>query len=178
MNLPDGWFADDDIAVYRSLYEQVPDDGWTIELGCFLGRSICSVADIVRRKKLHVYVVDTFKGTHTPDEAWAFEKYKERDIKEEFCVNAFRHGLDGLVAPLEMTTLEAAKMLPNRFFDLIFIDADHSYEAVKADILAYQPKLKKNHIFAGDDYTRESVISAVNELLIVRKEASLWISQS
>lgn len=36
--------------------------------------------------------------------------------------------------------------------DLIFIDADHSYEATTADIEAWRPHLKSNGILAGHDY--------------------------
>lgn len=37
-------------------------------------------------------------------------------------------------------------------FDLIFIDADHSYDAVKQDIEVWYPKLKKGGIICGHDY--------------------------
>jgi len=37
-------------------------------------------------------------------------------------------------------------------FDFVFIDADHTYESVKKDILAWYPKVKKGGIIAGHNY--------------------------
>ena len=54
----------------------------------------------------------------------------------------------------------------NKYFDFIYVDGDHSYEAVLADLLAWYPKLKKFGVMCGDDYGHPSglgVIKAVNE---------------
>jgi len=42
--------------------------------------------------------------------------------------------------------------LPDQFFDLIYVDANHHYESVKHDILISLPKLKQNGIICGHDY--------------------------
>ena len=62
-------------------------------------------------------------------------------------------------------------------FDLIFIDADHSYEAVREDIIAWWPKVKNGGIISGHDYQMGTpgVIAASNELLgYVRVTGSCW----
>jgi hypothetical protein len=57
--------------------------------------------------------------------------------------------------------------------DFVYIDADHSYIAVKKDIAAWAPKMKKGGILAGHDYgSHESVRQAVQELLGDR--ANVW----
>lgn len=67
---------------------------------------------------------------------------------------------------------EAAKNFPDEYFDLIYIDADHSYEGVKKDLEAWWPKVKKGRFFTGDDYGEQhapvvgvkfEVIRAVDE---------------
>jgi len=42
--------------------------------------------------------------------------------------------------------------LPDKYFDLIYVDANHHYEHVKHDILICLPKLKENGIICGHDY--------------------------
>lgn len=47
---------------------------------------------------------------------------------------------------------DIADTFENEFFDFVYIDAWHSYEAVKADLEGWWPKLKKGGLFAGDDF--------------------------
>jgi predicted O-methyltransferase YrrM len=51
--------------------------------------------------------------------------------------------------------------------DMVFIDADHKYEIVIADIRAWLPKVKPGGILCGHDYRRpgDDVNRAVDELL-------------
>ncbi len=48
----------------------------------------------------------------------------------------------------------AVKHFPNDYFDLIYIDADHTYSGCLADIENWYPKLKKGKFLTGDDYVR------------------------
>ena len=47
---------------------------------------------------------------------------------------------------------EAAVSFADDYFDLIYIDGNHSYEYVKADIASYLPKVKPGSFITGDDY--------------------------
>ena len=49
-------------------------------------------------------------------------------------------------------SVEAAKRFTDESLDFVYLDADHSYEAVRDDIAAWWPKLKPGGLFAGDDY--------------------------
>ena len=46
----------------------------------------------------------------------------------------------------------AAGLFPAGLFDLVFIDADHRYEAVRADIAAWRPRVRRGGILCGHDY--------------------------
>jgi len=155
--LPDGWFHDGDIKQYRSLAEQVPNNGSIIELGVWKGRSLCSIADIINRKNLKVFAVDTFKGT--PGEDKEHKEAKKIDLRKVFEENMRKFGI--AVQIYAMTTDEAAEKITDKF-DLIFIDADHSFEAITKDLANWVPKCKG--IIAGHDYEKDSIKKAVDKI--------------
>lgn len=51
-----------------------------------------------------------------------------------------------------MDSLAASQQFDDRSLDFVYIDADHSYEGCKRDILAWAPKVKSGGILAGHDY--------------------------
>ena len=69
-----------------------------------------------------------------------------------------------------MTSLEAVELFEDGELDLVFIDADHSYEGCIADIRAWMPKIKKGGYISGHDYENNEgdfkfgVTRAVNEM--------------
>lgn len=67
------------------------------------------------------------------------------------------------------TTLEASNKFENNSIDLVFIDADHSYEGVKADILAWAPKVKMGGIVSGHDFSWVGVRKAIEECLSINQ---------
>lgn len=60
---------------------------------------------------------------------------------------------------------ETAGKFNDRSLDFVFIDAEHTYEAVAADIRAWLPKVKPGGFIAGHDYRIPGVAQAVQELL-------------
>ena len=61
----------------------------------------------------------------------------------------------------------------NGYFDWVYVDAMHTYEGVKADLCAFDSKVKADGFILGDDYTNHpsaqsmnfGVIEAVNEFV-------------
>ena len=74
-------------------------------------------------------------------------------------------------------SFNAHKLFDDQTFDFIYIDGDHTYEAVRDDIELWWPKLKVGGIFAGHDYRKYTakhgdeygVIEAVDEHIAVHK---------
>ena len=62
-------------------------------------------------------------------------------------------------------TVQVAEQIDDGTLDFIFVDADHSYESVKADLLAWMPKVKKGGWIIGHDINWPSVKKAADELL-------------
>ena len=62
----------------------------------------------------------------------------------------------GIDKILEIKRGDSQIVLPSLFnqfeYDLIYIDGDHSYEAVKSDIMWSRKLLKSNGLLCGDDY--------------------------
>ena len=127
--------------------------------------------------ELHMYAVDRWKpqpdsdGETYTQANWDFDK-----IKRQFY---------GMVRPftdrctvMEMDSLEAAGRVPDASLDFVFIDAQHTYDCVKADILAWRPKLKPGGWLTGHDYQPKfpGVIKAVDELVPGSKllKHSVW----
>lgn len=67
-------------------------------------------------------------------------------------------------------SLEAAKDIPDESLDFVFIDADHSFSAVKNDLIAWSKKVRRGGIVSGHDYYvfpsgRRGVIDAVDQFV-------------
>ena len=68
-------------------------------------------------------------------------------------------------------SFNVVKEFPDNYFDLIYIDADHTFEGCLRDIRDWYPKVKKGGFLLGDDYRRHKtrtgvrfgVIEAVNK---------------
>jgi hypothetical protein len=59
--------------------------------------------------------------------------------------------------------------IPSESLDAIFIDGDHSYEGVIADLNFWWSKLRKGGQLLGDDIWLDSVLRAVNEFSLLHK---------
>jgi len=66
---------------------------------------------------------------------------------------------------LRMTSEAAAKMFRKDFFDTVFIDGDHAYDAVLIDVESWLPKVKSGGVLCGHDFHFATVRKAVTKLL-------------
>ena len=81
-------------------------------------------------------------------------KFYNDEIKQKFG--------DRLI-PVQGYSAQVANKIPQ--VDLIFIDADHSYEGCSADIKAYESKVKTGGLLTGHDIDYPGVNRAVRELV-------------
>jgi predicted O-methyltransferase YrrM len=63
------------------------------------------------------------------------------------------------------SSIEGVTKFNDEYFDFIYIDADHRYEAVKFDIAYWYNKVKVRGVIAGHDYNLPGVQAAVTEIL-------------
>ena len=159
LELPHGYFKEDDINTYRHFFnDKVPVNGRVAEIGCFRGRSLCSVADIIKTKNIEVIAIDSFTGAIGIENQY---KGQEEEVKRQFLDNMKKFGLDPKL--LHMSSHEASNQFEDNYFDMVFIDAEHTYEAVKQDIQDWYPKVKRGGFLAGHDREFPGVTKALGE---------------
>lgn len=118
--------------------------------------------------------VDTWLGS----EEHYIGKYKDQDVINGKLYDVFLNNIipvKHVINPIRLSSIEAAKIYPDKSLDFVFIDASYDYDNVKADILAWLPKIKNNGILAGHDYNlsySEPVVRAVHDVL--GANASAW----
>lgn len=54
-------------------------------------------------------------------------------------------------------SIEVAATVPDASLDFVYLDANHSFASVVADIAAWAPKVRRGGVVAGHDYGRRSV---------------------
>lgn len=78
---------------------------------------------------------------------------------------------------LWMPTSEAAAHVEDGWADFVFVDAAHSYEAVRGDIRDWERKVRAGGWFGGHDYhpAHPGVMRAVDEAFRNRRLLQHWI---
>ncbi len=118
------------------------------EIGSYSGRSTLALA-VNAPPGAIVYACDHWQGSVDQQEALKM-------MPSGWLFDDFTYNLRGItnVWPLAVNSLQAARWMATqgKTFDLIFIDASHDFESVKADIMAWKPLLKDGGILAGHNY--------------------------
>jgi hypothetical protein len=73
------------------------------------------------------------------------------------------------VTVLQGKSVSCADAVEDESLSMVYLDADHSYEGVRADLKVWLPKIRKGGIIAGHDYLNPDygVRQAVDEILTV-----------
>lgn len=93
------------------------------------------------------YLVDLWQTEGNDDH---FTKFEDR-VEQGYARVKKLYGDNPKVEMCKGASVERAKDFEDEFFDYIYIDADHTKEAVLQDLNAWYPKVKKGGIIAGHD---------------------------
>jgi beta-1,4-mannosyl-glycoprotein beta-1,4-N-acetylglucosaminyltransferase len=159
--LPSGYFSQIDIDVYQSFVGRHPKGSRIAEIGTWKGRSLCSVAQLIKDNNLEVVAIDGFYGT--PSEGKTTLLVDTGNIQAILEANLNRFGIRDKTRVIKGDSAQSANLFPDKHFECVFIDADHSYEAVKKDLAAWWPKVKGGGILCGHDYMWAGVRQALEE---------------
>jgi len=151
------------------LAEQGPGTGAIVEIGSFCGKSTCWLARGSKRARREmVTAVDHFTGSPEMQRGAQIEEpllIDEGTTFNEFQRNIRRFGLDDYVTAIRASSEEAARQW-DRPIRLLFIDADHSYEASRLDFELWSPFVVPGGVIVFHDVgVGEGVTRMYNELL-------------
>jgi hypothetical protein len=133
----------------------MPRDSVCAEIGVFKGNFSAAILAVTHPRRLHLI------------DPWAYQKRYSKswfggdlggsqavmDRLHEKVQRRFRNEISsGQVAIHREFSTEVAAQFPDGYFDWIYIDANHAYDAVKADLHAFHPKIKQNGFITGDNY--------------------------
>ena len=124
------------------LRELARDKAFIIEIGTFFGGSAETMLEASNAKMI---CVDTFAGTPNNETAAVAKQV----MLPYAALRLERFG--DRVSIIVADSRRAARFIAPNIADMIFLDAAHDYENVRADIAAWLPKLKPGGVFAGHD---------------------------
>jgi predicted O-methyltransferase YrrM len=150
--------------LYGAVAEHFPN-GRFVEIGTWLGKSTCFMAETIKEKKLSVkfFGVDNFLGEINATDQQEIVQKEGGCIYKRFLMNMKEAGVLDYVTPLKMTSKEAAELFDNGSLDFVFLDAEHLFQDVLDDLSYWWPKVKVGGILAGHDWNGVGVNKAVRD---------------
>jgi len=132
--------------------------GLGVEVGVFAG--VFSEIILNSWKGKELFLVDAWASLpgyndflRRTDKLWIDTKKESKEEWEKILAECKeRVSRFANVRILRATSLEAAATFADESLDFIYLDADHSKEAVEKDLLAWYPKLRRGGLFSGHDY--------------------------
>lgn len=160
---------EDGMFTYPNLYKRMVDlfsnGSHFVEIGSWKGQSASFMAVEIHNseKNIKFDCVDHWgdlPGTPNSEEYYV----KNGILYEKFLSNTER--VKHIINPVRLDSMTAVKNYEDRSLDFVFIDGDHNYDPVVADIKAWLPKIKQLGVLAGHDYGWcEGVRRAVHDTL-------------
>jgi hypothetical protein len=156
----------------RALFlQRMRKGGLAIEIGVWRGEFSRKILDVLEPTKL--CLIDPWKSFEDHDGA-AFSGREEDEKMDEIAASVaqmFESEIKAkqVVVMREMSG-DALKTFRDETINFAYVDGDHSYEGVKADLAGLMPKMVIGGIMAFDDYHRrgwwgDGVLRAIHEFI-------------
>jgi len=116
------------------------------EIGVFSG---ATSERLLKREDLTLYMVDPWTCFVADGIVIATDADQEKNMNAAKAATEFAFVRRNI---LRMGSTTASEVLDDESLDFVFIDGDHSYNAVSSDIKHWMPKLKKGGLLCGHDY--------------------------
>jgi predicted O-methyltransferase YrrM len=131
--------SEEKYVLYR-LAKAVPKGGVAVEIGSYLGASSCFLAMGLRKHSGRLYCIDTWQNESMTE--------GQRDTFNEFSDNTktYRETIIPMRGRSEILGREFKEKI-----SLLFIDGDHSYDAVSRDFFTWLPQLSDRAVVVLHD---------------------------
>lgn len=164
------WFSNNNQIIFNKIISEYNVNN-ICELGSWFGTSSKYFSSKINGK---LYCIDLWNNDfiiQKDDNEYIDDQYSDKDKKLLENRDLYTTFLNNLyefkdkVIPIRTDTISGIKLLEsqNIKIDLFYIDANHTYDSVKKEILLIKEKYPNSLIF-GDDYHFIGVKKAVNEL--------------
>lgn len=148
-----GWFD------WPLLYDKIPylyAGGTLVEVGTYLGRSLCHLGTRVREsgKPFKVVGVDWCVGSGVENGKCHHEEAVQEGggtFAGTLHRNVIDCGLQDVITVVIGDSARVAELFEDDSLTMVFLDGRHDYGSVRNDILAWKPKVAPGGILAGDD---------------------------
>lgn len=151
----DGWFSENEAVMLYDVALALPNTHpIVVEIGSWLGKSTLVLAKALKKKRSPVlYCIDPFNcdGDAISRDAFAtLAANLKGSLQKHFVRNMKKHRVLDVIRILAGYSMDFAPGFPE-LIDLLFIDANHEYDAVLRDYMDWAPLLKAGGIIALHD---------------------------
>ena len=156
------------------IFRFLPENGVIAEIGTAQGDFAVDI--LIHSKPTKLHLIDPWEHQNKEDYLLDPSNIDQMHFEERFekVQEKFSGYISSEVVELHRTySPEAAKLFPDSYFDYIYVDGMHTEEAVYADLVAFDQKVKNDGLIIGHDYVasplyRErgfGVVEAVNRFI-------------
>ena len=175
----EGWLTVDEAIALFELSRALPNENpLAVEIGSWQGKSsVCLASGLSGKFRPRLCCIDPFDATGDDASAGTYDARAQNldtGLRGTFEANLRDAGLRHVVDVRQGTSHQHASGWREPI-DLLFLDGDHSYEAVKQDVLDWAPKVRQGGYLALHDVVHakhDGPRRVVEEL--VRTDAS-WV---
>lgn len=153
------------------LLGQMPKGGVAVEIGVWRGEFSRSILDQIMPEKL--FLIDPWKNFSDHDEKAFSGRSEDAEMDAIHAEVRRRYAAEietGRVVVLRDMSTVALTGFDDESISFAYVDGDHSYDGVKADLACLWPKMKFGGVMAFDDYHRrgwwgDGVLRAIHEFI-------------
>lgn len=150
--------------LFKYVASKIQNDDILCELGVFVGGSIISLLHELRycKKDCKTYAIDNFKYDNI-----SYASLKEGNVNLDNGLVTFKNNLNQSGVSCEILvsdSISASSNFPDKSINFIFHDANHGYQGVVDELLAWKPKMNDRCFIMIHDWPTNDIQRAVREI--------------